>query len=57
MITVWHDGLIRPGAKWQEEIEGALARARIAVLQPDTACYGTELIAALLRYPQSSDPG
>lgn len=31
-IRVWHDGLIQAGAKWENEIEQALTRARIAVL-------------------------
>jgi hypothetical protein len=45
LIAHWHDGLIVPGKKWQEEIRLALEVAKIAILMVSADFLASEFIA------------
>lgn len=44
-VEMWADTRIRPGERWRDEIEGALERARIAVLLVSADFLASEFIA------------
>jgi outer membrane protein assembly factor BamB len=58
LINVWHDGEIRAGAEWAQEIKTHLNEAKIILLliSPDFIqsdyCYSTEMHRALERHQQ-----
>lgn len=45
-VDVWDDTRIRPGMRWKEEIEAAIAQARVAILLVSADFLASEFIAS-----------
>ncbi len=56
LLEDWHDGLVRPGANWNDEISAALAAADLILLLVSAYflasdfCYDEEMTAAIERH-------
>jgi hypothetical protein len=44
-VLAWDDEMIKPGSKWKDEIDGALQKARVAVLLVSSDFLNSQFIA------------